>query len=203
MNQLFQYAGNQGISIFVAAGDNDASDGLQNNQYNVDYPGSSPYVTSCGGTKLISQNNQRISEVVWNDNNGVGTGGGVSRIFPVPSYQTGIALRNLNTGIVGRTLPDLAGNADPQTGYIINVDGELQIIGGTSAVAPLMAALTARINQLNKKRCGFLNPKIYGHSECFFDVISGNNRGYTSTYGFDACSGLGCPKGELLANLFE
>lgn len=203
MNLLFQQAQQKGITVFAAAGDNGSSDGVNDNKQHVDYPGSSPYVTSCGGTRLTVHNGQRLTEVVWNELlQGAGsTGGGVSNIFKAPAYQATTAKRNIDTGLIGRTVPDLSAVADPQTGYIINVDGQLMVIGGTSAVAPLYAALIARINELKNKRVGFLNPVIYAHQECFFDVTSGNNGRYNSGSAFDACTGLGVADGTLLASV--
>lgn len=204
MNSAFQLCASKGISVFVAAGDNGASDGLDNGVDNVDYPGSSPFVTCCGGTTLRVYNGRRSTESVWNElnQNAGSTGGGVSTIFSVPSYQAKYAKKNANTGLPGRTVPDVAGDADPITGYIIDVDGTQQVIGGTSAVAPLYAALTARINAQNNRRCGFWNDKIYSHDKYFFDVKSGNNDGYRAGKGYDACTGLGVANGQLLSTIF-
>lgn len=204
MNQLFRQCIEKNISVFVAAGDNGSTDGVNNDKENVDYPGSSPYVTCCGGTKLIVQNEQRFSEIVWNeDNDNAGsTGGGVSNIFKVPVYQNSVAQRNVDTGLLGRTVPDVSAVADPETGYIISVDGQLQVIGGTSAVAPLYAAFTARLNQLKNRNVGFLNNVIYSHPECFYDVTVGNNGKYQASSGYDACTGLGVLNGNLLQSLF-
>jgi kumamolisin len=101
-------------------------------------------------------------------------------------------------------VPDVAGDADPQTGYQIYVDGQSSPIGGTSAVAPLWAGLIALVNQRRGKAVGYLNPYLYqqyaqlAQSKALRDVTSGNNGGYTAGHGWDACTGLGAPDGALL-----
>jgi kumamolisin len=102
-------------------------------------------------------------------------------------------------------VPDVAGDADPDTGYNIRVDGENAVFGGTSAVAPLWAGLVARINQQMGKPIGFLNPLIYVQAveaSGFHDVTKGNNGAFSAAKGWDACTGLGSPDGaQLLAAL--
>lgn len=204
MNNALQYCISKGISVFAAAGDNGASDGVNNGKVNVDFPASSPYITACGGTKLTVYNNRRSTEVVWNETNSDSgaTGGGVSTVFPVPSYQSKYVRYNTDTGLPGRAVPDVSGDADPTTGYIVDVDGQEYVIGGTSAVSPLYSALTARINELNGRRCGFWNNKIYKHPQYFWDIKSGNNDGYSAKKGYDPCTGLGVADGTLIANAF-
>jgi kumamolisin len=101
-------------------------------------------------------------------------------------------------------VPDVAGDADPETGYAVIVDGQQSVIGGTSAVAPLWAALLARINQAIGKNVGYLNPLLYATDveSTFRDITSGSNGDYSAAAGWDACTGLGTPDGaELLAAL--
>ena len=135
-NSLFQTASEKGVTVFAAAGDNGASDGGRG--LNVDFPGSSPYVVSCGGTSIQTNGNQIIQETVWNNNpTQSSTGGGISTVFSKPAYQNSIAsLKSINF----RCVPDISGNADPNTGYIIYINGQAGQVGGTSAVAPLWAA---------------------------------------------------------------
>src|SRR6266850_1482751 len=132
------------------------------------------------------------------------SGGGVSSFFPLPSWQTGLnAVHNQgqSTALSKRGVPDVAGNADPQTGYDVRIDGTNTVIGGTSAVAPLWAALIARINQVSGKPGGYLNPSLYQNRQALRDITSGNNGDYGATEGWDACTGLGSPNGAALAGV--
>ena len=205
-NEAFQSAAAMGITVCAAAGDDGSEDNVKDNQEHVDFPASSPYVLSCGGTHLSSSDNTITSEVVWHDSNGGGaTGGGVSDIFELPAYQANANVGvSLNTGKPGRGAPDLAGDADPDSGYTIRVDGQTMQIGGTSAVAPLMAGLIARINEANGKPAGFIHPILYANPGICRDILLGNNittvnkKGYTARPGWDACSGNGVPDGTKL-----
>ena len=104
-------------------------------------------------------------EVVWNDGaQGGASGGGVSRAFPVPVWQNGLSATSASggkTALSGRGVPDVAGDASPVTGYSVLIDGTQTVVGGTSAVAPLWAALIARINAAKGQPAGFINPKLY------------------------------------------
>ena len=100
-----------------------------------------------------------------------------------------------------RGVPDVAGDADPATGYNVRVDGADAVIGGTSAVAPLWAGLVARINGIKGKPAGFLNPQIYANPGALRDVTQGNNGDFRASAGWDACTGLGSPRGEALAGI--
>jgi kumamolisin len=198
-----QSAAALGITITVAAGDNGSTDGATGN--NVDFPASSPHVLACGGTKLLGSGSTITSEVVWNEqaNNEGATGGGVSNVFPLPSWQAhaNVPAPSVSTG--GRGVPDVAGDADPETGYQVRVDGESLVIGGTSAVAPLWAGLIALNNQQNGKSAGFIQPQIYAAkaASAFNDIVSGNNGAFTAGPGWDACTGLGSPIGNKLIAL--
>jgi kumamolisin len=195
-----QTAAALGITITVAAGDNGSSDGATGN--NVDFPASSPHVLACGGTKLAGSGTKITSEVVWNEqaNNEGATGGGVSNVFPRPSWQANakVPAPSGNTG--GRGVPDVAGDADPTSGYQIRVDGQNIVIGGTSAVSPLWAGLIALNNQKNGKSAGFLQPQIYAANaaSAFNDIVSGSNGAFSAGPGWDACTGLGSPIGAKL-----
>ncbi len=197
----FSDAGVLGISVLIAAGDGGSSDGLTDGLAHVDFPASSPHVTACGGTSLQLSGTGIASETVWNDgSSGGATGGGVSDVFALPAYQAGANVPpSANPGAhVGRGVPDVAGDADPQTGYAIRVDGTDGVFGGTSAVAPLVAAFVARANQQLGKPLGFLNSSLYPNGAAFHDITSGNNGAYTATTGWDACTGLGTLDGAKL-----
>jgi len=206
LDQAFQDAAALGITVCIAAGDGGSSDG-QSSGNHVDFPASSPHVLACGGTRLVAKGEAIASETVWNDlPNGGASGGGVSSFFPLPSWQQGLAA----TPAIGaakklsmRGVPDVAGDADPETGYAIRVDGDDTVFGGTSAVAPLWAGLIARINQLRAKRklpsIGFLNPVLYANPAALNDIEQGNNGAFAASAGWDACTGLGSPDGQMLA----
>lgn len=224
-NQALQAAALLGITVCVAAGDNGAADvgpGEWDGLARVDYPAASPYALACGGTSLTLAGGTIGREVAWNqgaadpstDSFGA-TGGGVSQMTPLPDWQrpANIPTSVNQGGKAGRGVPDVAGDADPATGYNILLNGQVFPIGGTSAVAPLWAGLIARINQQHGRRVGFINPKIYAlpaGSPAFRDVIAGNNRvgsgqfrnvGYDARPGWDACTGLGSPDGVELAKV--
>jgi kumamolisin len=190
-----QSAAALGISITVAAGDNGSTDGSTGN--NVDFPASSPHVLACGGTRLTSNGTSIANEVVWNElaNNEGATGGGVSNVFPLPTWQSSANVPKPTNSAGGRGVPDVAGDADPSSGYVIRVDGKTMVIGGTSAVAPLWAGLIAVANQQNGKTAGFLQPQIYAAKakSGFRDITAGNNGSFSAGPGWDACTGLGSP----------
>jgi kumamolisin len=207
MNQAFQAAAALGITVCVAAGDNGSSDGVADQRAHVDFPASSPYVLGCGGTRLEVQGSQVTGEVVWNETavGGGATGGGVSDVFPLPSWQANVHVPpSINDQHQGRGVPDVAGNADPETGYEVYVDGQQAVVGGTSAVAPLWAGLIALLNQRLGEPLGYLNPFLYQHyaqlaeQKALRDVTSGNNGAYAAGPGWDACTGLGTPDGAVL-----
>jgi kumamolisin len=189
-----------GISITVAAGDNGSTDGGTGN--NVDFPSSSPHVLACGGTRLTGSGGTIASEVVWNElaSNEGATGGGVSNVFPLPSWQSSANVPAPSNGAGGRGVPDVSGNADPATGYTVRIDGQTMVIGGTSAVAPLWAGLIAVANQQNGKTAGLLQPQIYAikAKSGFRDITSGNNGSFSAAPGWDACTGLGSPVAATL-----
>jgi kumamolisin len=202
MNAAFQAAAAMGITVCVAAGDNGSSDGVTGGGDHVDFPASSPFALACGGTSLQAQGASIEQEVVWNDGDGGGaTGGGISSVFPVAAWQSGLSARNSEGSQVALTMrgvPDVSGNADPETGYQVRIDGSNTVIGGTSAVAPLWAALIARINQASGKSAGYLNPMIYKSPQALRDITQGNNGDFEAAVGWDACTGLGSPNGSTL-----
>jgi kumamolisin len=210
LDAAFADAAALGVTVTVAAGDNGSSDDPSGGTgVHCDFPASSPHALACGGTKLTGDTSTYTitSEVVWNElanKEGAG-GGGVSDVFPVPPWQANAGVPPIAGGTAtGRGVPDVAGNADPVTGYLVVVDGKQQPIGGTSAVAPLWAGLLARLSQATGKKFGLLQPLIYagvspgGPAPGFNDIVSGNNGAYKAGPGWDACTGLGSPNGQAL-----
>jgi kumamolisin len=202
MDSAFQAASAMGITVCVASGDNGSSDGVKTGDH-VDFPASSPYALACGGTSLRATATSITSETVWNDGAGGGaSGGGVSTFFPVPSWQSGskVTLKNgASTALAKRGVPDVAGDADPQTGYNVRIDGTKTVIGGTSAVAPLWAGLIARINQNLGAPVGYLHPRLYRDPQGLRDITEGDNGDFQASKGWDACTGLGSPNGQTLS----
>lgn len=179
-----------GMAVFAASGDNDSSDGGAN-PANVDAPSSCPHAVGCGGTTKTN-----TTETVWNDDpgntSGEGTGGGFSTVFPVQPWQA-----NAPNG-PGRMVPDVAANADPNTGYNVFIHGKAVAEGGTSAVAPLYAGLFASFG----KKLGWVTPTLWQNQLCFNDITQGDNGAYRASPGPDPCTGLGSPIGTKLAALF-
>ena len=226
VDEALQEAALMGITICVAAGDDGSSDGISDGHAHVDFPCASAFVLSVGGTLL--RTGAKRSERAWKDgdglrsDNGGSTGGGVSLRIARPAWQAGLDIAPANPGQkAGRIVPDVAANASANTGYFVVAGGQQEISGGTSASAPLWAALVARMNQqlaASGKRVGYLTPLLYGAAAggagplgklgCN-DIHSGDNitahvGGFKSTAGFDAVTGWGSPKGkDLLAALTQ
>ncbi|CAB3763313.1 S53 family peptidase [Paraburkholderia humisilvae] len=202
-NDVLQSAMAIGVTICAAAGDSGSSDGVGDGQDHVDFPASSPYVLACGGTSVEVSGQSIVREVVWNDGaNGGATGGGVSTVFPVPAWQEGLSAAGShggNTPLVRRGVPDVAADASPTTGYDVLIGGQNTVVGGTSAVAPLWAALIARINAAKGQQAGFVNAKLYKAANVCNDITQGNNGSYAAVSGWDACTGLGSPDGAKVA----
>ena len=145
------------------------------------------------------------SETVWNDGTQGGAGGGgFSNQFPLPSWQSSANIKPPAGG--GRGVPDVCGDADPETGYNVQVDGTSMVIGGTSAVAPLWSGLIALLNQKLGKPVGFLSPDLYAlptTANAFHDIVTGSNGAFSAGPGWDAASGLGSPSGTNLLEALE
>jgi len=234
-NQTFGEAALLGVTVCAASGDDNASDlrpvsmngEVDDDFVHVDFPSSSPFVLSCGGTKLTSSGDQIQDEAVWNDSfadNGGGTGGGISDVFPVPPYQKNIkmppSLSTVSNG-GGRGLPDVSGDASPLSGYKVRVNGRDMVIGGTSAVAPLWAGIIAIINQKIGKSLGYFYPILYekiGPNGTLRDIVKGDNsannvrvkdkgietiKGYSASKGWNACTGWGSPDGLKLLTVLN
>lgn len=217
-NTIFQQMAAQGQTIYAAAGDSgaydDYSSGNPSKTLVVDDPASQPYIVGVGGTSLIvnTQTGSYQSESVWNDGLGNGAGGGgVSTVWKIPSWQTNVPTIYSKTN---RNVPDVALNADTNTGYAIYYDGQWQIYGGTSCAAPLWAAFTSCVNQqlaaALQPSVGFANPKLYAigtggaYMSDFHDVTKGNNLHYNALVGYDNASGWGSFNGSnLFASLTQ
>jgi kumamolisin len=175
---LFALCKQANINVFCASGDQGSSDGEVGNH--VDFPASSPNVVACGGTELtVDSNGQRSTEVTWNVNSkSSATGGGDSVYF------------------LGRAVPDVAGNASPTTGYEVVVDGTTGVIGGTSAVAPLMAALAVNLSSV----AGPFDFQrvVTAYPEVCFDVTAGDNGAFRAGPGRDKVTGFGVPDGAKM-----
>ncbi|MET3133887.1 kumamolisin [Oxalobacteraceae bacterium GrIS 1.11] len=208
-DQAFQAAAALGVTICCAAGDAGSGDenpnaGTPDGLAHVDFPASSPSVLGCGGTRLTATGGTISNETVWNDDpRRSATGGGISDFFSLPVYQKAAGVPpSVNPGArIGRGVPDVAGNADPVTGYQIRVDGHDYVFGGTSAVAPLWAGLVALLNEGLGKPVGFLNPLLYGKvvgTGSLRDITTGDNGAYHAKVGWDACTGWGSPNGQQL-----
>jgi kumamolisin len=199
MDQAFQAALLMGVTVFAASGDNGSGDAVSDGLAHVDFPGSSPHAVGCGGTTLSETGGAITSEVVWNAGGGA-TGGGISDVFDVPNYQSGAGVPpSANPGgRAGRGVPDIAGDADPATGYQIVLGGQTQAFGGTSAVAPLWAGLLAKINGELGHSAGFIHPALYAQPTALHDITSGTNGAYIAGPGWDPCTGLGSPDGALV-----
>jgi subtilase family serine protease len=204
--EVLQEAALLGVTVCVAAGDYGATSEFHDGAAWVNYPASSPCVLSCGGTSLYVTGGKIVYEPVWNSLYACGqaTGGGVSQMFSVPAWQsTAEVPRSISPGGgAGRGVPDVAGNADPFTGYLVQVNGMFTVIAGTSAVAPLWAALIARTNQQLGTRVGYINPLLYRirGPNGFRDILVGDNGGYSARTGWDPCTGWGSPNGNGFCN---
>jgi kumamolisin len=215
VNDALEAASSKGITVCCASGDDGSSDQGSSGAH-ADFPASSPWVLGVGGTTLKATEGpepQIAREIVWNDldlprPSGAG-GGGVSTIFPMPSYQqhAGVPPAANPPHQIGRGVPDVAAVADPLTGVVImHVSGQqLEPIGGTSAAAPLWASLIIGINQGLGSRIGFLNPTLYASCSTgvLNDVVLGNNGAYRAGPGWDACTGFGSPDGNKLLHALK
>ena len=202
MDEAFADAGALGVTVTAAAGDDGSADNETDRRAHVDFPAASPGVLGCGGTTLSVE---PTSETVWGGSGRGATGGGVSRTFPLPAYQSAAGVPGqADTGRPGRGVPDVAADADPATGYLIRVDGQEVVLGGTSAVAPLWAALVCRLVQALGGPLGRPHEALYDAAgpgvapPGFRDVTVGSNGAYDAGPGWDPCTGLGTPDGTVL-----
>jgi kumamolisin len=197
--QAFADAAAMGVTILCASGDNGSGDGVGDGQPHVDFPASAPHALACGGTRLLQPPGAPLVETVWNEGPDSATGGGYSAVFARPDYQQDLPPAQ-GSGM-GRGVPDVAGDADPASGYRVRVDGQNLVFGGTSAVAPLWAGLLALINQQLGTPVGFLHPLLYGSLQgagVTRDITLGDNGAQQAGPGWDACTGWGSPDGAAL-----
>lgn len=190
MNQALKALTDNNVNVTAATGDNGSNDGVGGSANYVDFPSSSPYTTAVGGTTLYSPNNVYdtfTTETAWTFG-----GGGISSLNPKPAYQA-----NLQGS--GRLSPDIAAIADPNTGVVFLINGQYELIGGTSVASPVIAGFLAAINcQI------FINPKLYSQTPAeralsYHDVIAGSNGGYNAGTGYDNCTGWGSINGVNLS----
>jgi kumamolisin len=210
LDQVFADAAALGVTVCAASGDNGSTDADTDGAQHVDYPASSQFVLGCGGTRLTASNGTATAETVWNDGGqGGATGGGVSDLVALPAYQANAGVPQRVGGGVGRGVPDVAANADPQTGYRVRVDGKDLVIGGTSAVAPLWSALVCLLVQQLGRPLGMPHHTLYAAAAPgtavpgFRDVTEGDNGAYQAGAGWDPCTGLGVPDGNALLGVFR
>ena len=222
-DQIFQQMAVQGQTFFTASGDGDAYPaGTVDSPFGFGTPSDSAYLTSVGGTTLRMQGAgvSYTSETVWNWDirygpayDGVGSSGGISSYYPIPSWQTNLNLTIPKGSTTFRNFPDVALTADD---VLVIADGGFEYIGvgGTSCASPLWAGFTALVNQLAASNghapVGFINPALYtiatgpNYANCFHDITAGNNKWsgspnlFNATNGYDLCTGLGTPNGTNL-----
>lgn len=209
IDRLLQIAAHLAITVCASSGDAGALNHSPDKLPAVNFPASSPHCLACGGTTAHFHSTagsvEIVDEVVWNANhfgfNGA-TGGGVSRSFALPAWQQRAKVPLGPTGKSGRGVPDVAGPADPRYGCEIRIAGRHFASAGTSAVAPLWAALLARCNQGLGRRCGHIHEHLYSigehHLAGLRQVPSGDNDGYQAGPGWNPCAGYGTPSGKHL-----
>jgi hypothetical protein len=232
-NTLLQEAAAQGQSFFAAAGDDGSEDCIRMTKSTapaVDDPASQPFATGVGGTTLTTAEFPP-TESIWNEGaNRGGTGGGVSAIWPMPAYQSGAAagLGVVNplssgapcAGTLCREVPDVSADAAVRSGYFVYAEGKWQLIGGTSAAAPLWASFAALADATPgcaARPIGFVNPAVYqlggsAYAANFNDVTQPSPAGLGSNdvhfngtrpfpvgAGYDMTTGVGTPIGGALA----
>lgn len=223
-NNFYREADFHGFSIFGSAGDSGTANvDVAGNIYpfpTVNFPSSSPWITSIGGTSLFADANGTYQhETVWNDGASDATGGGISQKFAEPFYQFGLPRSTQKLLNGKRGLPDISINADPNTpvpvflGFLslfnIGLPNGYFLFGGTSEGSPVWAGITADLNQYLGHSVGFLNPIVYAlnlnrhlYGSDFHDITVGDNSqltntpavpGYSATAGWDPATGLGTP----------
>ncbi|EMN1928436.1 peptidase S53 [Burkholderia ambifaria] len=195
IDTLFQLAVAQGQTFSVSSGDS-GSVAYGCNGTSVQYPATSPYVVAVGGTTLYTNGNGNYAgETAWE-----ASGGGISGFEPIPSWQSNVpALK----GRASRGMPDLAFDADPNSGAQIIVGGQLETVGGTSLSAPLFSATWARLLSGScATSLGFAAPTIYSvqstTASIFHDITNGSNGAYSAGSGWDFVTGWGTPNVSLL-----
>ncbi|HXS73365.1 MAG TPA: S53 family peptidase [Rhodanobacteraceae bacterium] len=186
-DNIFKQAIAQGQTFSVSSGDsgaNECSSGGHKPGTTPSWPASSPNVVAVGGTTLNATTTTWQGETVWS-----GTGGSPSTFEPIPSWQVGVGQ---NAGHTTRGVPDIAFDADPNSGAKIIVNGSLAQYGGTSLASPLFVGFWARMIAAKGTGIGFAAPKLYAlPASAFHDVVSGSNGGETAAVGWDYTTGFG------------
>jgi kumamolisin len=207
MDRACEAATDQGVTVLAAAGDNGVTDGVDDNRRHVDFPAADPWVLAVGGTKVTIVGNEIASEVVWNNQGGLGaSGGGVSEVFALPEWQKAANVPSRADGSRGRGIPDVVAHASTDSGYQLFLDGQKVVLGGTTTSTPFWAGLIALINQGVGKNVGHLNQLLYkipDSTGAFRHITKGNNtvgevKGYEAGVGWTPVGGLGSPDGEKL-----
>ncbi|HEY4304692.1 MAG TPA: S53 family peptidase [Gemmatimonadaceae bacterium] len=207
-NRVLMEAAILGITVCCSSGDHGVFADVSDRTAHVNFPASSPYSLACGGTSLIGRERVIKSERVWNNETGA-SGGGVSAKFSRPAWQKASRIPKTAQGFQGRGVPDVAANADPLTGYRVFLDGKWGVGAGTSAAAPLWAGLVARMNQGRGTPIGLLTAAMYAEydrlrtSGAIVPVTRGSDGLYRARRGWDCCTGLGTPRGDILHRAFE
>ncbi len=242
-NALFTVAAAQGQTILAASGDHatdDCNGQTNSGTESVDDPASQPYVTGVGGTSLSTTVGPHPTEQYWKQGTSVGGGGGISTFWTQPAWQQGLGVNNSfssatpcaaatgHTGNACREVPNVSLNANPGVGYPTyctvvaancSSSNPWAIVGGTSAAAPMWAALVALANQKSLQdgnfNLGFLNPLLYGvaqnanqYANDFHDITTGNSSAfndgkYPATTGYDMTTGLGSYNAQPLVSDLE
>lgn len=182
-----------GVTVFASSGD-----GGSGNPAEVLYPASDPWITACGGTTVENVSGPSFTQVTWS-----GSGGGISNFFGLPDWQAWAKIpHSVNpAGHIGRGVPDIAGNADPNSGYMLILHGApTGPWGGTSAVAPLYAGLVTLLNANLGEPVGYLNYNLYAFAGPYVyrDITVGSNGLYNAGPGWDACTGFGSVDGNAI-----
>lgn len=212
IDRLLQVASHLGITVCASSGDAGAHNNSPDHLPAVNFPASSPYCLACGGTTAHLKTAAHapdaaeiVEEVVWNATHfgfKGATGGGVSRYFPLPPWQQRAHVPPSPFDKPGRGVPDVAGPADPRCGFQIQMAGRSFTTAGTSAAAPLWAALLAQCNHALGHRCGHIHDHLYhiGHHQLagLRPVTSGHNDAYQAGPGWNPCTGYGTPSGKHL-----
>jgi kumamolisin len=211
MDAVYARAVAQGVNIMVASGDS-GSDCAGDGSNSPDWPASNPNVVAIGGTSITNVTATTLAETAWGDGTPTdgASGGGISALYTVPSYQSA-----LGAATTFRSYPDVSFNADPNSGQptwlhydpstgAASAKAQYVVIGGTSIAAPQWSGFLALVGEARGagKPLGFLNPSVYGQyanqAKYFNDITSGSNGLYSAATGWDAVTGLGSMKADVL-----
>lgn len=203
-DETFAQAAVQGQTVFASAGDTGGfcpvapTNGVPAGVPDVNYPASSPYVVSVGGTTIIpNSDGTRDQEIAW-----TAGGGGVSLFESSPAWQqAGVGtptsavytVCGLTTVGCGRTVPDVANDADPNSGANVYISGTPTTVGGTSLSSPLTLGEWARLETAARNHLGFGSPRLYraAGTAAFHDITLGDTGPYPALPGYDLATGLG------------